>query len=71
VGYARRNNYRPDPTDRRATRVHFTEAGWQYLLDAQEVKQAIEAEYRTTLGEDSWRELNAGLTQLLQLDEAM
>lgn len=65
-GYVKR---RPDPTDGRATRIHFTEAGWQYLLDAQEVKRIIETEYRTTLGEDSWRELNAALTQLLQLNE--
>lgn len=63
-GYVER---RPDPVDGRATRVHFTEAGWQYLLDAQEVKQTIEAEYRTTLGDVRWRELNAALTQLLHL----
>lgn len=62
-GYIER---RPDPIDGRATRVHFTEAGWGYLLDAQEVKRAIEAEYQTALGKDRWRELNAALTQLLQ-----
>lgn len=67
-GYVER---RPDPTDGRATRVYFTEAGWRYLLDAQEVKRVIEAEYRAELGEDRWRELNAALTQLLQLGESM
>lgn len=65
-GYLER---RPDPIDGRATRIFFTEAGWQYLLDAQKIKQAIEAKYRTALGEDSWRELNSALTRLLQLDK--
>jgi DNA-binding MarR family transcriptional regulator len=55
----------PDPTDRRAIRVQFTEAGWQYLLDAQTVKQNIQTEYRTILGEAAWKELNAALERLL------
>ena len=63
-GYVER---RPDPTDGRATQIHFTETGWQYLLDAQKVKQTIEAEYKAALGEDRWRELNAALTRLLQI----
>jgi DNA-binding MarR family transcriptional regulator len=61
-GYVERG---PDPTDGRAIRVQFTEAGWQYLLDAHTVKQAIQAEYRTTLGEPSWEGLNAALEKLL------
>ncbi|MFB9991390.1 MarR family winged helix-turn-helix transcriptional regulator [Deinococcus oregonensis] len=61
-GYVERS---PDPTDGRALRVQFTAAGWQYLLDAQTVKQAIETEYRTTLGETAWAGLNAALEKLL------
>lgn len=65
-GYVER---RPDPIDGRATRIFFTEAGWQYLLDAQKIKQTIEDEYRTALGEECWRELNGALTRLLKLDK--
>src|SRR5215831_14772060 len=39
-----------DPTDRRATLVTFTEAGWQFLVDAGMVKREIEAEYAALLG---------------------
>lgn len=61
-GYVER---RPDPADGRATRVQFTPKGWHYLLDAQEVKRAIEDEYRATLGEELWGRLNEGLHRLL------
>ncbi|WP_420595909.1 MarR family winged helix-turn-helix transcriptional regulator [Deinococcus sp.] len=60
-GYVER---RPDPDDGRALRVQFTPAGWQYLLDAQEVKRAIEAEYRALLGEAAWKQLNDALHRL-------
>ncbi|SMB89495.1 MarR family winged helix-turn-helix transcriptional regulator [Deinococcus hopiensis] len=64
-GYVER---RPDPADGRATRIQFTASGWQYLLDAQEVKRAIEAEYRARLGEDLWNNLNEALEQLNAMD---
>ena len=61
-GYVAR---RADPADGRATQVCFTEAGWRYLLDAQEIKRAVEEECRVTLGEPMWRQLNAALHRLL------
>lgn len=61
-GYVER---RPDSADGRATRVQFTAAGWRYLLDAQEVKRAIEDEYRALLGEALWEHLNEALHRLL------
>lgn len=61
-GYIER---RPDPVDGRATRVQFTAAGWRYLLDAQKVKQAIEAEYRAKLGQPLWEHLNEALQHLI------
>ncbi|WP_240741153.1 MarR family winged helix-turn-helix transcriptional regulator [Deinococcus sp. Arct2-2] len=61
-GYVERQ---PDPVDGRATRVQFTAAGWRYLLDAQEVKRAIEDEYQTELGQLLWEQLNEALHRLL------
>ncbi|THF84402.1 winged helix-turn-helix transcriptional regulator [Deinococcus sp. KSM4-11] len=61
-GYVERH---PDAADGRATRVHFTAAGWRYLLDAQEVKRAIEDQYRAALGQPLWEQVNAALQQLL------
>lgn len=55
----------PDAADKRATRVQFTAAGWRYLLDAQDIKRGIEAEYRTQLGPDLWAQLNEALHRLL------
>ncbi len=61
-GYIRRE---PDPHDRRATRVMFTESGWEFLRSAYHTKQAIEAEYAAILGEDRFRLLRELLTELL------
>ncbi|MBZ9751097.1 MarR family winged helix-turn-helix transcriptional regulator [Deinococcus sp. HMF7604] len=61
-GYVQRH---PDPDDGRATRVQFTAAGWHYLLDAQAIKQEIEAEYRAALGQPLWEELNTALRRLV------
>jgi len=55
----------PDPADGRAKRVTFTERGWQFLLDAYEVKQEIEAAYAAVLGEDGMAQLRASLEKLL------
>jgi len=61
-GYVSR---KPDPSDRRATLVRFTAAGWQFLRDAAEVKRAIESEYTAALGTDRFAELRQSLTMLL------
>jgi DNA-binding MarR family transcriptional regulator len=54
-----------DPDDRRAVRVRFTAAGQQFLRDAWEVKQEIEAEYAVLLGEPGIAQLQALLGRLL------
>lgn len=56
----------PDPADRRATLVQFTETGWQFLLDAAEIKREIEAAYRAILGDERFAELRATLELLLE-----
>src|SRR4051812_44803841 len=61
-GYVER---RPDPDDRRATSIRFTALGWQFLRDAYEIKQEIEAEYAALLGADRFAHLRAMLHQLL------
>lgn len=55
----------PDPTDRRAYLVRFTDAGWRFLLDAAEIKRTIQAEYAAILGEDRLAELRDSLQRLL------
>ncbi len=55
-----------DPTDRRATIVTFTVAGWQFLQDANQVKHEIEEEYRAILGEADLQTLRDLLTKLLE-----
>lgn len=63
AGYVERN---PDPKDKRASRITFTDAGWRYLQDAQEVKQALEARYRQQLGDKSFNALQSALEVLLE-----
>jgi DNA-binding MarR family transcriptional regulator len=58
----------PDPTDRRAQLVRFTETGQEFLDVGIEVVQALEAEYRTILGETGLYELKATLTQIVEDD---
>jgi DNA-binding MarR family transcriptional regulator len=55
----------PDPTDRRATLIKFTEAGQRFLLDAYHVKHEIEAEYTAILGEEQMELLRGALMRLL------
>lgn len=62
-GYVERQ---PDPHDRRATLIRFTRLGWQYLLDAQEVKGEIEAAYAAVLGNENLAMLRAALTALVE-----
>jgi DNA-binding MarR family transcriptional regulator len=61
-GYVSRSS---DPNDRRASIVHFTQAGWQFLHDAQAVKQEIEDEYRQLLGEPGFQQLRSLLENIL------
>lgn len=46
-----------DPHDGRASLVKFTEQGWQLLQDAYRVKQDIESEYMSIIGETGMKEL--------------
>lgn len=64
-GYVERQ---PDPDDARAVLVRFTTSGWQFLLDAQAIKQEIELEYREFLGEQTWQALSAALRHLVDLE---
>jgi DNA-binding MarR family transcriptional regulator len=58
-----------DPDDRRATSITFTDAGWQFLRDAYQVKRELEAEFTATLGEEGMHSLRALLTTLLENEE--
>lgn len=62
-GYVRRE---PDPADKRAVLIQFTDLGWQFLQDAYELKQAIEAEYAAILGKAELQTLRDLLTRLLE-----
>lgn len=61
-GYVARNE---DPADRRATLVTFTEAGWQFLVDAGAIKREIEAEYAALLSAKGLEDLRAALNRLI------
>lgn len=56
----------PDPTDRRATLVRFTDEGWRFLRDAEAVKRDLEAEYASVLGERGLARLRAALETLIE-----
>lgn len=64
-GYVQRQ---PDPEDGRAVLVLFTKSGWQFLMDAQTIKQEIEAEYRVALGAARLKELMLALKTLSELE---
>ncbi len=55
-----------DPSDRRATLVTFTRAGWQFLQDANQIKHEIEEEYTAILGPEGMEDLQTLLTTLLE-----
>lgn len=57
-----------DPSDRRATLIRFTHAGWQFLRDAYEIKKEIEAEYQEMLGVEEMKQLRALLQRLLEYE---
>lgn len=56
---------RPDPADKRAKRIALTELGLRDLAERQRVRRAIEAEYRTKLGDKRYKRLEKALKKLL------
>jgi DNA-binding MarR family transcriptional regulator len=56
----------PDPNDRRATLVTFTEEGWRFLRDAREVKKEMETEYLAILGQERLDDLRQSLMSLIE-----
>ena len=56
---------KPDPADKRAALIFFTDLGWQALQDAFLVKKEIEAEYAAVLGETEMQQLRDNLEKLL------
>lgn len=59
----------PDPHDKRAVLLKFTESGRQFLQDAYQVKQMIEAEYIQVLGDNGMQELKTLLRLLVETEE--
>lgn len=55
----------PDPDDKRAKRITFTDRGWQFLIDAYEIKLEIEAEYTNILGAEGMAQFRAALEALV------
>ncbi|GCE08294.1 MarR family winged helix-turn-helix transcriptional regulator [Dictyobacter aurantiacus] len=55
----------PDPSDRRAVLVTFTDMGWRFLQDAYELKGEIEAEFTGILGKERYEQLRETLNDLL------
>lgn len=58
----------PDPTDKRAALVQFTEAGWAYLRVASEIKKEIELEYAGLLGSDHFESLCKSLAHIVEFE---
>ena len=56
----------PDPSDRRATLVRFTEAGRRFLAEAVAVTGELEAEYAANLGEQRLAALRDALAALVE-----
>lgn len=54
----------PDPADRRANLVGFTDLGRQFLRDAFDLKRALETEYRAVLGDARFEALQEALAEL-------
>jgi DNA-binding MarR family transcriptional regulator len=55
----------PDPSDQRAHKIIFTDAGRQFLVDAYRVKKEIEGEYAALLGAERMQQLRGSLLELL------
>lgn len=58
----------PDPDDRRASRIRFTEAGWDYLRAAHDLKHEIEADYTQLLGSDAFEALCTNLARIVEFE---
>ena len=58
----------PDPADGRASLVVFTEAGWNYLRVAAELKQEIEADYAQLLGSEQFETLCTNLARIVEFE---
>jgi DNA-binding MarR family transcriptional regulator len=58
----------PDPLDKRAVLLKFTETGFRFLQDAYQVKLEIEAEFTQRLGEEGMRHLKRLLEELLEAE---
>jgi DNA-binding MarR family transcriptional regulator len=57
---------RPDPTDGRAVRVHFTPKGRRMLACGMRAMTAIEAEYAALIGKAELGQVKAHLARLLE-----
>ncbi len=62
MGVVRRE---PDPSDRRASLVYFTERGQQALIHGLSVLKELEEQLRQQIGAATMRELQVGLTALI------
>jgi DNA-binding MarR family transcriptional regulator len=58
----------PDPTDKRAALVQFTDAGWEYLRIAHDLKVEIESDYALLLGSDTFEALCADLARIIDYE---
>jgi DNA-binding MarR family transcriptional regulator len=61
-GYVKRSI---DLQDRRATLVTFTKAGWQLLQDVQEIKQQMQSECASLIGQECMQAMQEGLSKLV------
>lgn len=57
----------PDPTDRRATLVTGTLRGWQFLIDACDVRSEIEDIFKKALGEPLLRAFAQAIETIAEL----
>ena len=55
-----------DPNDKRATIIHFSQRGQQFLLDAYAIKLEIEAEYASILGQAEIEQFMAFAWKILE-----
>jgi DNA-binding MarR family transcriptional regulator len=58
----------PDPIDKRAVLLKFTDTGFRFLRDAYQVKVEIETEYSQILGEENMKLLKNLLEILLEAE---
>jgi DNA-binding MarR family transcriptional regulator len=61
-GYVKRTI---DVRDKRATLITFTDTGFQLIKDVQEIKQQMQAECLSLLGQDNMQMLEEGLMKLI------